>query len=107
MQPNCAGGFKPYFTRPRCIATSERRRNANRNIVGEKNEKSELLDELRGGYNLSKLKEGVRGKHISRYRAGRNLVLLSPDLAGYFPDEQAADSALRTLIRGEAACAVR
>ena len=105
MPPNCAAGFKPYFTRSRCIATSERRRNANRNIIGKKNEKSELRDELRGEFDLSELKDGVRGKYKSSYRAGTNVVLLSPDVAGYFPNEQAVNSALRTFIRGEAACA--
>jgi len=43
--------------------------------------------------------KGVRGKYASRYRAGTNLVLLSPDVAKYFPDEQAVNTALRTLIQ--------
>jgi hypothetical protein len=55
-------------------------------------------DELRREYDLSKLKDGVRGKYAVRYRAGTNLVLLSPDVAEYFPDEQSVNSALRTLI---------
>jgi hypothetical protein len=55
-------------------------------------------DELRREYDLSKLKGGVRGKYAARYRAGTNLVLLSPDVAEYFPDEQSVNSALRTLI---------
>jgi hypothetical protein len=44
------------------------------------------------------LKGGVRGKYVARYRAGTNLVLLSPDVAEYFPDEQSVNAALRTLI---------
>ncbi len=56
-------------------------------------------DELRPEYDLSKLKGGVRGKYLSRYRAGTNLVLLSPDVAAYFPDDQSVNTALRTLIR--------
>ena len=55
-------------------------------------------DELRPEYDLSKLKGGVRGKYTARYRAGTNLVLLSPDVAEYFPDEQSVNRALRTLI---------
>jgi hypothetical protein len=55
-------------------------------------------DELRREYDLSKLKGGVRGKYAVRYRAGTNLVLLSPDVAEYFPDEQSVNSALRALI---------
>ena len=65
----------------------------------KKTEKRERRDELRGEYNLSELKGGVRGKYIARYRAGTNLVLLSPDVAEHFPDEQAVNTALRTLIR--------
>ncbi len=64
----------------------------------KKTDKRERRDELRREYDLSKLKGGVRGKYISRYRAGTNLVLLSPDVAEYFPDEQSVNKALRTLI---------
>ena len=55
-------------------------------------------DELRPEYDLSKLEGGVRGKYFARYRAGTNLVLLSPDVAKHFPDEQSVNTALRTLI---------
>jgi len=64
----------------------------------KKTDKRERRDELRREYDLSKLKGGVRGKYISRYRAGTNLVLLSPDVAEYFPDEQSVNKALRALI---------
>jgi hypothetical protein len=64
----------------------------------KKTEKRERPDELRQKYDLSKLKGGVRGKYIARYRAGTNLVLLSPDVAEHFPDEQSVNTALRTLI---------
>jgi hypothetical protein len=62
-------------------------------------EKRARRHELRREYDLSELKGGVRGKYIARYRAGTNLVLLSPDVAEYFPDEQSVNTALRTLIR--------
>ena len=61
--------------------------------------KRKAEDELRAEYDLSKLKDGVRGKYLARYRAGTNLVLLSPDVAEYFPDGQSVNTALRTLIR--------
>ena len=61
--------------------------------------KQRKSDELRPEYDLSKLSGGVRGKYLGRYRSGNNLVLLSPDVAEYFPDGQAVNSALRTLIR--------
>jgi hypothetical protein len=60
--------------------------------------KRERRDELRREYDLSKLKGGVRAKYVARYRAGTNLILLSPDVAEYFPDEQSVNTALRTLI---------
>jgi hypothetical protein len=53
---------------------------------------------LRKDYDLSKL-QGVRGKYLERYRRGTNLVLLSPDVAEYFPDEKSVNTALRSLIR--------
>jgi hypothetical protein len=61
-------------------------------------EKRPVHDELRREYDLSELKGGVRGKYTARYRAGTNLVLLSPDVAEYFPDDQSVNTALRTLI---------
>jgi len=54
---------------------------------------------MRPEYNLSKLEGGVRGKYLSRYRAGTNLVLLSPDVAAHFPNERAVNAALRALIQ--------
>ncbi len=55
-------------------------------------------DELRREYDLSELKGGARGKYVARYRAGTNLVLLSPNVAEYFPDEESVNTALRALI---------
>ena len=63
-------------------------------------EKRKQQDELRRDYDLSKLKGGVRGKYTARYRAGTNLVLLSPDVAEHFPDDRSVNAALRRLIRG-------
>jgi hypothetical protein len=61
-------------------------------------EKRRQRNGLRREYDLSALKGGIRGKYAARYRAGTNLVLLSPDVAEYFPDEQSVNTALRTLI---------
>jgi len=78
---------------------SARRRSTNENTMKKKTEERERRDELRREYDLSKLKGGVRGKYVARYRAGTNLVLLSPDVAEYFPDEQSVNTALRGLIQ--------
>jgi hypothetical protein len=42
---------------------------------------------------------GVRGKYAARYAAGTNVVVLSPDVAEVFPDSEAVNEALRTLVR--------
>ena len=57
-----------------------------------------ISDDLRPEYDLSKLKGGVRGKYAKRFQKGTNLVLLSPDVAKYFPDEQSVNAALRSLV---------
>ena len=55
-------------------------------------------DELRPEYDLSKLKGGVRGKHLKRYRAGTNLALLTPEVRTAFPTDSDVNKALRSLI---------
>lgn len=57
-----------------------------------------MTDDLRREYNLAKLRSGVRGKYAKRFKQGTNLVLLSPDVAKYFPDEQSVNAALRSLV---------
>jgi hypothetical protein len=57
-----------------------------------------VADDLRPEYDLSKLKGGVRGKYAKRFHHGTNLVLLSPDVAKYFPNEQAVNAALKSLV---------
>ena len=58
----------------------------------------EIEDDLRPKYDLSKLKGGVRGKYAKRFQQGTNLVLLSPDVARYFPDEHSVNTVLRSLV---------
>lgn len=65
----------------------------------KKTRKRERRDELRREYDLSELKARLRGKYVTHYRAGTILVLLSPDVAEYFPDEQSVNTALRGLIQ--------
>ena len=54
----------------------------------KKAERQQTNDPLRREYDLSELKGGVRGKYAARYRRGTNLVLLSPDVAKFFPNEK-------------------
>jgi len=61
---------------------------------------AEMDDELRPEYDLSELLKGaVRGKYADQYREGTNLVLLAPDVAEAFPDEEAVNEALRLVMR--------
>ncbi|MBC8229431.1 hypothetical protein H8E77_07790 [bacterium] len=61
---------------------------------------AEMDDELRPEYELSELLKGaVRGKYADQYREGTNLVLLAPDVAEAFPDEEAVNEALRLVMR--------
>lgn len=52
----------------------------------------EMLDE----YDFSR---GVRGKYAKRYAQGTNVVVLSPDVAAFFPDSDAVNEALRGLVK--------
>jgi hypothetical protein len=54
--------------------------------------------ELRPEYRREDLGEGVRGKYLKAYRAGTNLVLLSPEVAKVFPTEESVNEPLRHLI---------
>lgn len=58
----------------------------------------ETDDDLRPEYDLAKLKGGVRGKYAKQVREGTNFVLLSPDVAAYFPTEESVNFALRSLV---------
>ena len=60
--------------------------------------KDESDDELRPEYDLTKLKNRVRGKYAERYKQGTNVVLLEPDVAAYFHNSEEVNEALRKLI---------
>ena len=60
---------------------------------------NEMDDDLRPEYELSQLKGGVRGKYASKYREGTNLILLEPDVAEVFKDNESVNEALRLLIK--------
>ena len=66
--------------------------------IMKKAHNKKMTDDLRPEYDLSKLKGGVRGKYAKRFHQGTNLVLLSPDVAKYFPNEQAVNAALKSLV---------
>jgi hypothetical protein len=61
--------------------------------------RTDLKDNLRSQYDLSKLKNRVRGKYVERFQQGTNLVLLEPEVAEAFPDSEAVNNALRMLMQ--------
>ncbi len=60
--------------------------------------KDELTDAIRAEYDLSTLKNEVRGKYVERYREGSNIVLLEPEVHKAFPDSASVNAALKLLI---------
>ncbi|MCL4501574.1 MAG: hypothetical protein M1438_06920 [Deltaproteobacteria bacterium] len=60
--------------------------------------RKDKFDEMRPEYCREDLGEGIRGKHFEEYKAGTNLVLLSPDVAKVFTSEELVNEALRHLI---------
>ncbi len=56
-------------------------------------------DELRAEYKSSYFPGGfVRGKYASRLRKSSNIVVLRPEVAEAFPNEEAVNKALLSLI---------
>ncbi|HOJ60503.1 MAG TPA: hypothetical protein PK878_09470 [bacterium] len=55
-------------------------------------------DEIRSEYKREDLGPGVRGKYYESYKQGTNIILLNPDVAEFFPDEESVNKALRSLI---------
>jgi hypothetical protein len=61
--------------------------------------KSELHDWLRSEYKRSDFGEFVRGKYADRVRASTNVVVLDPQVARVFPNDEAVNAALRGLMK--------
>lgn len=60
--------------------------------------KSELNDWLRPEYKRSDFGELVRSKYVSRIRTSTNVIVLDPQVAKVFPNDEAVNNALRGLI---------
>lgn len=61
--------------------------------------KTDKKEPMRKEYRREDLGVGVRGKYYAEYKKGTNLVLLSPDVAAAFPDEDSVNTALRSLMK--------
>lgn len=58
----------------------------------------QYTDELRPEYRRSDFGELVRGKYAARSATASNVVVLDADVAKAFPNDQAVNDALRSLI---------
>ena len=64
-----------------------------------KKDRAPNKDELRAEYKRSDFSEGlVRGKYAKRMRESSNVVVLKPEVAQAFPNEDAVNTALLSLI---------
>lgn len=63
-----------------------------------KKARAKAADELRPEYKRSDFGELVRGKYAARIAESSNVVVLDPEVARAFPNEQAVNRALRSLI---------
>lgn len=64
-----------------------------------KKDRETVKDELRTQYKRSDFPEGlVRGKYATRMRKSSNIVVLRPEVAQAFPNEDAVNKALLSLI---------
>jgi len=65
----------------------------------KKSGKSADVDDLRAEYDFSSMSGGVRGKYSRRFKKGTNIAVLEPEVAKAFPDDEAVNEALRTVLR--------
>jgi hypothetical protein len=55
-------------------------------------------DEMRAEYTRADLGPLVRGKYAARYAKATNIVVIEPALAKVFPNNEAVNDALRSLL---------
>ena len=63
-----------------------------------KKAKPSKRDELRSEYKRSDFGKMVRGKYADKIASSTNVVVLDPEVAKAFPNDEAVDEALRSLI---------
>ena len=55
--------------------------------------------ELRDEYDLSEMTIVPKGRYAPHRRAGKNVILLAPDIVQVFPTDEAVNEALRLVMR--------
>ena len=59
---------------------------------------SKVREDIRAEYRREDLGRGVRGKYLARVKRGTDLVLLEDRVAKAFPDSEAVNQALESLL---------
>jgi hypothetical protein len=55
---------------------------------------------MRPEYDFAAMKGGVRARYLKRFRERTNIVVLEPEVAEAFPNEQANEQAVNQALRG-------
>jgi len=55
--------------------------------------------ELKEEYDLSKMTILPKGRFDPKHRIGNNVIVLEPDVAKAFPDDEAVNEALRLILK--------
>ena len=55
--------------------------------------------ELRDEYDLSQMTVVPKGRYAPHRRAGKNVVVLAPDVVQAFPDDESVNEALRLVMQ--------
>jgi hypothetical protein len=55
--------------------------------------------ELRDEYDLSQMTIVAKGRYAPHRRAGKNVILLAPDVVQFFPTDEAVNEALRLIMQ--------
>jgi len=56
-------------------------------------------DQMKSEYKREDLGVGVRGKYYEAYQESHNIVLLKPEVAKAFPNDEAVNEALSSLFK--------
>jgi len=67
-------------------------------MKGKFMKKTKPSDELRAEYKRSDFKRLERGKYYERVKASSNVVVLDPEVAAVFPNSDAVNKALYSLV---------
>ncbi len=73
---------------------AKERRNMKKNSMKKRNDY-----ELRKEYDLSKMTVLPRGRFDPKRRVGSNVVVLEPEIAKVFPNDEAMNEALRLILK--------